>query len=286
MKNIVGTPVHSSNFFGRKSEAEFIFRCLSNKQSVFLYGPRRIGKTSFIRQLMFMYSEDLFFIYLDLEGANTNNHLGLIINAATNDYSSVTSSHEQVGIDDFLYSLNSIRPNNKRAIIILDEFSLFLERYSIKGEIDVKDLLQQHKVLRSTPDFNISFLYSSEVNPMRYHFLGNYMNDVLLFELPPLSKNDSFELIKALSIELNIRLHSNTFDKIYDFSNGSPFNIQLLFRHLFDHNFDKVIDNNDINGILVDELYQMKQYRYHLPPQNDSFESEAEIESIVDKTNK
>ena len=51
MRNIAGSPVEGSNFFGRSNEVEGLRETLLN-DDVLLLGPRRIGKTSIARAVM------------------------------------------------------------------------------------------------------------------------------------------------------------------------------------------------------------------------------------------
>ena len=69
---IVGTPiVDEQNFYGRKALLRHILKEFSNpaKNSFLLYGPRLIGKTSLLKQLEFLLSDEGYTqIYIDLSG--------------------------------------------------------------------------------------------------------------------------------------------------------------------------------------------------------------------------
>ena len=68
MRVIVGPPVTKDNFFNRQAELNSIVNSLENSNSIYLLSGRRMGKTSFLLNLMDIYADRFNFTYFDLEG--------------------------------------------------------------------------------------------------------------------------------------------------------------------------------------------------------------------------
>ncbi len=68
MKINTGPWVDGDEFFGRERELKNLATAMQNKRaSVFIPGPRRIGKTSLVKEFIRRNKDKYKFIYLDLE---------------------------------------------------------------------------------------------------------------------------------------------------------------------------------------------------------------------------
>ena len=68
LRNYTGPPVTGDDFFGRAKELKKMGELLKKGMSIFIPGPRRIGKTSLAMEFMRQNKEIYRFIYFDLEG--------------------------------------------------------------------------------------------------------------------------------------------------------------------------------------------------------------------------
>lgn len=287
MKNILGTPVISNDFFGREKEIRELVNFIENGQSVYLYAPRRMGKTSLIKQLIQTYNEKYLFHYVNEINNNPDNHyisdfLNLIVPR--------NKLSEKLDNGEIIESIMKVVPENKTLVFAIDEFDFLIEQYSTKGTEKINDLLELHRYLRHQNDKRIVFLYAGEEQLYRYPILLKNLNDISTMSLKPLTEMQSFNLIDKLAVSQGIEIMKNVSRRIFEFSNGIPFNIQLLFSHIVSDVRNKIIDTlitkDELDKVIDKTLYELKQYQFHRPPQNDKFQVDVEINSIIDLTNK
>lgn len=288
MRNIVGIPVKTKDFFGREKEIELLKNYIIEGQSVYIYAPRRMGKTSLLNQLMYTCKDEFIFHYIN-EEANLPDS-GYLYNYLRALKPQETSRRRVVSRDEILEAINNVVPENKILVFAIDEFAYLIEVFSLRGKNKLVELLEFHRFLRMQTEKKIVFIYAGEERINRYPILDKYLNDVKSITLEPLTKEQSFQLIEKLATEMGIELNENTSDRIFTFSNGVPFNIQLLFSHIIleikRDKIDKKISKADLEIVIDQTLYELKQYHYHRPPRNDKFQVEVEIDSIIDLTNK
>ena len=68
MRNYTGPPVTGDDFYGRAKELKKMKDLLEKGMSIFIPGPRRIGKTSLAKEFMRQNEGSYRFIYFNLEG--------------------------------------------------------------------------------------------------------------------------------------------------------------------------------------------------------------------------
>lgn len=122
------------DLFGRKTEFDLIYQMLLSGESVNIMGPRRIGKSSFLRMLPQLsiqqrvldkpvFDEQTMFVFVDMESQKTATPLQfftrLVKQFNQNGLNITTEVHSY---DDFEASLEQLTLNHKRLIILLDEF--------------------------------------------------------------------------------------------------------------------------------------------------------------------
>ncbi len=287
MQNIVGQPVRKNNFFGRQFEMNSIVNKLENGSSIYLLGDRRIGKTSLLFKIIEEYSNRFNFTYFNLVGQDSELlSLKHLISKIFPNFTPFQNDNADLEPSHFIDLVNQLKNNNNPTVLIFDEFPFYIENYSIEGANKVEHLLSVHRTIRQSTNSNFRFIYSGESNLGRYPLLQKYFNDLVLITLNPLNKKDSIILIDELSETLKLHFTIKIKDKIYDFAQGIPFNIQLLLSHL-----DSIVSRNttisesQFDGI-IEKAIKEKQFRYFQPPQNDSYKINVLIEEIIDLTNK
>src|SRR3990172_5010755 len=72
MKISTGQWVEADEFFGRERELGAMAEVMQGRRaSIFIPGPRRIGKTSLVKEFMRRNHNDYRFVYFDLESRNS-----------------------------------------------------------------------------------------------------------------------------------------------------------------------------------------------------------------------
>jgi hypothetical protein len=287
MKNIVGAPVSRENFFDRQEELNLIVDNLHKGNSIYVLGPRRMGKTSLLFNLIDKYEGEFNFTYFDL-GVVENDFTGLkyLLSKIFPGIEFQTNQKDDLNVKYFIDQVNKYKKNDNPVVLIFDEFPFFIEKYSLNGKEIVETLLLTHREIRQTVNSNIRFIYSGESSLIRYPLLKKYLNDLFPIILNPLSKDASYELIDRLSITTNIKIEEQIKNRIYKFTQGIPFNIQFVFQIIEKkHNKSQNITDAIIDEV-INEAIKDKQSRYYQPPQNDSFMVTVKIKDTIDLTNK
>lgn len=287
MQNIVGQPVIKNNFFGRELEINSIINHLEKGNSIYLLGDRRIGKTSLLYKIIDEYSDKFNFTYFNLISPDIELlSLGHILSKIFPNFTTIENESADLESSQFIELVNRLKNNSKPTVLIFDEFPFYIENYSMEGKNKVEILLSVHRLIRQTANSNIHFIYSGESNLNRYPLLQQYFNDLFLITLNPLSKLNSMILINDLSETLKLDFSNDIKQKICDFAQGLPFNIQLLFSLISSYlSRNTKITESQFESI-IEEAIKEKQFKYFQPPQNDSYKVNVLIEEIIDLTNK
>ncbi len=290
MENIVGQPVFKNNFFGRQLEISSIINHLETSHSIYLFGDRRIGKTSLLYKIMDEYSDKFNFTYFNLFSLDSEllsfRYILSKIFPRIPRITIIENESTDLELSQFIELVNRLKNNSNPTVLVFDEFPFYIEDYSMEGTDKVEILLSAHRVIRQRPNSNIHFIYSGESNLSRYPLLQKYLNDLITIDLNPLSKMDSIFLINDLSETLKLDFSDSIKQKIYDFAQGVPFNIQLLFSFISSYvSRNEKITESQFESI-IEEAIKEKQFRYFQPPQNDSYKVNVLIEEIIDLTNK
>jgi len=266
MKNIVGAPVSRENFFDRQEELNLIVDNLHKGNSIYVLGPRRMGKTSLLFNLIDKYEGEFNFTYFDL-GVVENDFTGLkyLLSKIFPGIEFQTNQKDDLNVKYFIDQVNKYKKNDNPVVLIFDEFPFFIEKYSLNGKEIVETLLLTHREIRQTVNSNIRFIYSGESSLIRYPLLKKYLNDLF---------------------PINIKIEEQIKNRIYKFTQGIPFNIQFVFQIIEKkHNKSQNITDAIIDEV-INEAIKDKQSRYYQPPQNDSFMVTVKIEDTIDLTNK
>ncbi|MGE5342430.1 MAG: ATP-binding protein [Candidatus Omnitrophota bacterium] len=263
MRINVGPSVEGENFFGRHKELERIADIWQNHATgIFIPGPRRIGKTSLVKEFMRRNHRHYKFIYFDLEGRysiielckdlmkeiessfpglikrkdksiekwNTLNkmlseiEIGGILKIKTGELTQTTKDFidRMDDVFDLLY--------NENFIIAFDEFSDFLLNLKKSNNDEVKFFLEWMRRLRHERKLRLMITGSiniiSTIEELNFLYLINDMTDI---EILPLQREEirslSTELLKVKKITLSREALDFVEERLGD---GIPFYVQLF----------------------------------------------------------
>lgn len=239
-------------FFGRGHELQEISAFLQGNQSVSIVGPRKIGKTSLLFQLIrpetrvsLMLEQQFLFVYLDCEVLGDSDHSEIFGVFA----SEMEIALEEQGFDPEpaieraishptrISFETAVRKLNRRDIcivIILDEF----ERLSANSKLNVNFF----NALRSAAGrFQLVYLTASTKPLIHLTYVKNqeeilsspFFNIFAHLHLGLLSQAEAEQLI-----EVPAQSHGNPFSQdensfVYELAGGHPFILQVACFHLF-----------------------------------------------------
>lgn len=281
ISNKIGPPVEGEDFFGREKELNSAKKLLNNYHSLLLSAPRRVGKSSFAKQLIKEKLEQGWkCVYIDLEETTTEEgFLRMIIDSfKKNDlWKHVTEGMSQkmsalierinkisiMGFidlnlsgkeeqEDLYKNLKELVKHDEDTIIVVDELTLFLGilNKSDNGVEKVSFILNWLRSLRQISGTKIRWLFCGSVGLRNFTSsmnLGYTINDLSEFGLDELTREEAIGLLKGLcqteKIEMGDELINYTLDKLYW---KIPYFIQVIFHKLAEE-YDGTITQNNIN---------------------------------------
>lgn len=263
MKINIGHAVEGENFFGRQKELQRMAETWQSQAAgIFIPGPRRIGKTSLVKEFIRRNSDRFNIVYFDLEGryaivelckdliktidssfpgfVKSKGKLKEKWNVITEMFSEieiggvikVKTGEIQEKVKDIIDQMEDIFQAlyQHDFIIAFDEFSDFLLNLKKKSDEDVKFFLEWLRRLRQERKIRLIITGSiniiSTVEELNFPYLINDMTDIEILPLGPGEvRTLLIELLKDKDITLNDRALDFTVKKLSD---GIPFYIQLF----------------------------------------------------------
>jgi hypothetical protein len=264
--------------FGREHELQEIVAFIRGIQSVSLVGPRKIGKTSLLLELMRpaawqdlgLGSENLF-IYLDCEVLGAGSHaeiFGQIANeivAALEErelpaepaLEKAVTAPTRLALEAALRKLNQ---RGLRVVLVLDEF----ERLATNAELDVNFF----NTLRSIAGrYQVAFLTASARPLIELTFSGRsqeilsspFFNIFAPVFLGCLEEPQARRLMREPSGRTGTAFALETEDFLYELVGGHPFALQVACFHAFDTRGDQA----ETERRTLRELQAHFQYTWH-----------------------
>ncbi len=290
-------------FFDREHELQEIAAFIRGNQSVSIVGPRKIGKTSLLFQLLrpetwqsLSLGDQILFVYLDCEvlgDLEINDIFGEFANEmeATLEERSLEPEPTLECViqkpSRMLWerALRRLNQRGLRVVIILDEF----ERLSTNQNLDVNFF----NALRSAAGrYQLAFLTAS-AHPLIQLTYSERSQDILsspFFNIfAPLflglfSEGSARELIQAPAQQAGAPFLDNLTKFIYQLVGGHPLALQVACFHAFDTPDDQF----EIERQTKDELNAHFQYYWNnlTPPEQDTLHhlSDAATRSLTDTT--
>jgi hypothetical protein len=249
-------PVQGSDFFGRHKLIQDISVQLGRGSHVGLYGLRKIGKTSVIKQLIEkkdIFCASIFFIHIDLLSIapiNRNIHYlfySMIKSLSSMEFPGNTSYHyssfnknrrfdeirdfdsfERAFDDDFKSILATFSNQGKRLVIILDEIErLFPILEDKRGFQGYEHFLEYVRGI-SQSSLPLS-IFVVGVNPhiSEAQYLGKRQNPMFGFLVnryaPPLTLDEVKDMVKILGRSSGASFAHDAIELIFNFVGGHPY---------------------------------------------------------------
>ncbi|MFY0598491.1 MAG: hypothetical protein JXR03_02390 [Cyclobacteriaceae bacterium] len=228
----IGPSAEGDNYYSRTYLDQKFWKLINNGAHILVSAPRRIGKTSFLKNVVHQGKKGFIVKYHITESINSSNEFfkrlykslleelsthkglwkGLQSTLKQNSITKLGTGGIEFGKSDLDYfeefKLLIIKIDlSEKLIFIVDEFSETLENIiTDHGEQAGKQFLHQNRELRQESEINkkIQFVYSGSIGlgniAERINSVKN-INDVRNFTVPPLTKEEGMNLIKMLTTD-------------------------------------------------------------------------------------
>ncbi len=281
-KTKTGDAVTGEYYFRREKINDYFWSYMNKGVDVLFVAPRRVGKTSIMKDLVANAPDNFFCIYEDVEGALSKNlfykriFYMLIqkmsrIKKAKTLFSKWSKKYniKSVGLnkieiekefenyyDEVIDLLHEIAKENIKIILFIDEFvEVILNLKNLDEYKEARSLLHELREIRHNDKLNnIIFVFAGSIG---LHYIvkeigrPKLINDIEPFYIPPLIENEAFNLINQLTkdatIQYNDDLQSYLIDKIKYLL---PYFLQLMLQEIDKIAFIKEI--TDINETIID----------------------------------
>lgn len=299
MKIQCGNPVRGDDFFYRKKLVEKAWDLIDIGNHFLIAAPRRVGKTSLMWYLLDHPKESYTFLFIDIETINSENEFyrKIVNKILKTDYVkssqkilTILEKHKptitKLGPDGVEFGvsethdyfemlsriLKSARTDNKKLVIMLDEFPETLDNIiNDEGENEGRHFLQSNRELRQDPEIskNVLFIYTGSIGLENIVSKLNIMktiNDLSRLKIPPLKKEEARQFIKLLLENVEFGLAEDLIDYILQKIEWLiPFYIQLIIYELKNLYRDETLKQITVNTVdkAIDEMLEQRQHFEH-----------------------
>jgi uncharacterized protein len=302
MKQAIGQPARKERFFKRPDVRMEILNAIKNEENILISAPRRVGKTSILLNLVDEPDLDVFAVYLNTEAVEEpemffQNILKCILNTdRIEGFGKFSKKAKElltgwankiaginiggVGIelrekervnfyDQLVEFLSEINLDDKRIVVLIDEFPITIEHIHRKYGLDgVKHFLNQNRSLRQNPVFQekVKFIYSGSIGlftVVKRLKATDRINDLKEIKITALKNTDAKEFINELLLEkVGLKAENDLLEYLLSkIEWWIPFYFQLLVKDMsdlinydnealdektVDTSFEKVVENGNI----------------------------------------
>jgi len=245
---IIGLPLTEQQeiFVGRSDTSQRIEQLILKRSCppLLLYGQRRMGKTSLLKNFSRLLSSDIIPLFVDLQRAalSPSNAEGFIFNLAKY---MVDSAKQQSGLtlpnlsreeliaeadpfssfDNWLDIIQK-KLEQKTALLILDEFEA-LDKVIEKGRFDEEDVLGMLRhLIQHRPRFKVLLAGSHTIE--EFQRWASYLINVQVVHISYLKQPEARQLIEQPVQDFTLRYEPNAVDRVLQLTRCHPFLIQLL----------------------------------------------------------
>lgn len=246
---VIGLPLMGQQevFVGRTDISTDIEQLLPDQvcPPIFLYGQRRMGKTSLLNNLGHLLPSTILPIFVDLQGPVSwaTNHAGFLYSISQ---AMITSARQQRGItlpplsrevlaDDpfvcFDEWLNEVEraldgKSLKTVLLALDEFEA-LDDALTKGRFDEQAVLGMLRhLIQHRPRFRVLIAGSHTLK--EFHRWAGYLINARVLHLSYLNEAETCQLIEQPIKNFALRYKPEASRRVLELTRGHPFLVQLL----------------------------------------------------------
>ncbi|WP_139325063.1 AAA family ATPase [[Limnothrix rosea] IAM M-220] len=281
---VIGDPVIGQNFAGRDDimrQLEELWITNKTRQSIVLYGHRRMGKTSILRNATSHIGSTGKVIYINLQRlGEVEEGVGEVL-IALSDEIAIATDIEPPSDDDLLKlpKRNFERYLKKvlaemegdRLIIALDEFEI-LEDLIEKGQISKEFLGYLRGLVQMSPKLAFAFAGLHTLEEMTADYFQPFFASVIPIRVSFLNREATFQLLVSPTEDFPLDYEPAALQRIYDLTFGQPYLVQLigfqLVRRYNDYVFeqgrqrDNLLTTEDVEAIITEDFFRKGRYYF------------------------
>lgn len=265
MKIIIGPAAEGEFYFDRPYLDELFWKKLKESHNLSIAAPRRVGKSSFMINLLKNDKEGYFCAYIITESINEPNEffkklyktlIGLLnksgkfkqffedlfrrLDIKKISLTEIEFGHNEIDYySEILLLCKEIKETDKKIVLLIDEFSQTVENIiTDQSKETAKNFLHQCREIRQSPDVKskISFVYTGSIgleNLVLSIDEPRSISDLGHFTIPPLSEEEARQLITQIIDGDNIHFSKNDQEYFLDKLNWLlPYFIQVMMSEI------------------------------------------------------
>ncbi|MDZ4796204.1 MAG: hypothetical protein SGI83_18140 [Bacteroidota bacterium] len=286
MKIIIGPAAEGDFYFDRPYLDELFWKKIKESHNVSIAAPRRVGKSSFMINLLKNEKADYFYTYIITESINEPNEffkkvyktlLGLLSRSGKFkqffedvfkrlDIKKISLTEIEFGrneidyYEEILLICKEVKENDVRIVLLVDEFSQTVENIiTDQSRETAKNFLHQCRELRQNLDVKskINFVYTGSIgleNLVLSIDEPRSISDLGHFNIPPLSNDEAKKLITQIIDGDPIQFEEKYRDYFLDKLNWLlPFFIQVMMSEM--DSLCKERNTETISTSIVDDSF-------------------------------
>lgn len=237
---VTGDPVEGSLFVGRDDilkQLEELWFMSDQLQSVVLYGHRRMGKTSLLRNVNDRLGSNTQLIYVNLLNlGEVTQGAGEVLLSICDEIAQATNHPAPSDTDlinlpypTFRRYLQSLiqSPDSKGLIIALDEFEK-LEDLITTEKLSPDFLSYLRGLVQMSPKIAFAFAGLHTLEEMTEDYFSPFFASVIPIRLSFLDRASTRQLLANPSDDFPLDYAPDLYDEIFDLTAGQPYLVQLL----------------------------------------------------------
>ena len=287
MKNIIpitpstGGAVSPNNIIGRDTEINLFWGILK-KQGIALFAERRLGKSSILRKMEADGHKGFIPIYKPIEGISSPENIAAVLldrvkemnlidegafKKLENIYNKATGVVEEIkGIKlkkleytwqkqlFYLFIKLTEKHTDKKIVIMLDEFSIFLDKLKKDEASTVIGFLRN--ITFENEFKNIRFIYCGSIGIDLVldkiiddgHNIGDPLNHMKKHELEPFTYENAIYFGQCLNLGCELNISDEQIIQICNRANNIPYFIDIVF--------DKISKAKETNRKAIDDAFE------------------------------
>lgn len=268
----VGNWVTGDRFWDREQELSDLAELISEGAHILLVAPRRVGKTSIMRELADRHAETFLFLYVDLQRAlspadaivelclATKSHVGLW-HRTTEVFRNVLASVDSLAIDELKIKLrdgvaadwqskgerlfDALAASDKPVVLLLDELPILVNRLlrgserAMNGdrirETDAFVSWLRGQTIRHRGKLRLVVSGSIGLEPiLRQAGLSASINTLTSYELRPWDPATALGCLRALANQYKLEFEDGTAEHMIEkLGSCIPHHVQMFFSHVY-----------------------------------------------------
>ncbi|MEM9769729.1 MAG: ATP-binding protein, partial [Cyanobacteria bacterium P01_D01_bin.71] len=282
---VVGDPVEGDLFVGREDilrQLEELWLMGRQMQSVVLYGHRRMGKTSILRNAAKTVGSGLRLVYVNMLRSASAESISDVLLAITDELAAVLEvpppsddalmAQPTRSFDRYLKRVLDRLGDTETLIVAIDEFEK-IEALIDTGKLAPDFIAYLRGLVQMSPRLGFAFAGLHTLEEMTQDYFSPFFASVIPIKVGFLSPGAVRQLLANPDPEFLLDYQPEAFERIYDLTHGQPYLTQLLGFQLVRRYNDQVFEQGssreatftvaDVDAVINDpEFFRRGRYYF------------------------